>query len=234
MRCDDAQPILDAYLDGELDAGNVLAVEGHLSTCVACQARIDAAKALSASIRDASLYQPAPFRLRNQVRRTLRPRLAPWRLLGGLAALLAVLVGLSLLVSRRPDGLARTVVDAHVRSLMAAHLLDVASSDRHTVKPWFLGKLEYAVDVPDFAAEGFPLAGGRLDLIDGHRVAALVYRRRDHPVNVFIWPCENPGSAEGTLEGYHYLHWVQDGRCWWMVSDVNAEDMHTLADLLRH
>ena len=132
--------------------------------------------------------------------------------------------------------LAREVLNSHLRSLMAGHLMDVVSTDQHTVKPWFDGRVDFAPPVNDFAADGFRLIGGRLDYLDGRSVAALVYQRRKHIVNVFVWPAaDNSDSAVKSVEhdGYNLLHWRRDGMNYWMASDLNAQEMNTFAGLLR-
>jgi anti-sigma factor RsiW len=132
--------------------------------------------------------------------------------------------------------MAEQVIASHVRSLLADHLTDVPSSDRHTVKPWFSGKLDFAPRVLDLSSEGFPLVGGRLDYL-GHRpVAAIVYRRRQHMINLFIWPSElatEPALQSATYQGYQLVHWAQAGINYWAISDLNAGELHEFADLIR-
>jgi anti-sigma factor RsiW len=128
------------------------------------------------------------------------------------------------------------LVANHVRSLMVAHLTDVASSDQHTVKPWFSGKLDYTPPVRDLTQEGFPLVGGRLDYLDGRSVAALVYRRRLHTINLFVWPCDDTmgsGIKRLTRRGYNIVSWCDGGMQFWAVSDLSAEEMQTFGQLLR-
>jgi len=132
--------------------------------------------------------------------------------------------------------IAQEIVSGHIRSLMANHLSDVASTDQHTVKPWFDGKLTFAPPVVDLSQEGFPLIGGRLDYVDNKPVAALVYQRRLHYINVFIWPSNGgPDAApvSEALEGYNILHWSQGGMASWAVSDVSTDELKTLGTLLQ-
>ena len=136
--------------------------------------------------------------------------------------------------SRTDNLLAQEVVSSHIRSMMLNHLVDVPSSDQHTVKPWFNGKLDFAPEVKDFADQGFPLAGGRLDYIDNRTVAALVYQRRKHSINLFIWP--SPGAPinpqQFSVNGYHIIHWTKSGASYWAVSDVNSTDLSEFAELV--
>jgi anti-sigma factor RsiW len=171
------------------------------------------------------------------------PRMAPQWLA---AAALFVVVGvaawmLGVVYGRAPGNGAElamrdAVVASHVRSLEASHLIDVTSSDRHTVKPWFDGKLDFSPPVPDLTAQGFPLIGGRLDYLDNRPVAALVYGRAKHDINLFIWPAppeSSPDAAPSTVRGYHVRHWVRDGMTFWAVSDVAEPDLATFVSLFQ-
>jgi anti-sigma factor RsiW len=190
-------------------------------------------------------------RLRSAVRQAnraeTRPEAWPWRwnwswpkvLVPLAATCLALLIALPLL-TRHPaeDRLVEEIVSAHVRSLMAntSHLTDVASSDQHTVKPWFTGKLPFSPPVTDFAAQGFPLVGGRLDYIAERPIAALVYQRRKHLINLFIWPATqaaNSGRELRSTQGYNIVHWIQGGMVHWAISDVNAGDLQEFARVVR-
>jgi anti-sigma factor RsiW len=158
--------------------------------------------------------------------------------LAAAASLVLVLVGAWQTVAWRGDvaekGFARQVLDAHLRSLQLTHLTDVASTDQHTVKPWFVGKLDFAPPVADFSAEGFPLVGGRLDVVGGRSVAALVYNRRKHVINLFVWPSEEADAAprSGVQRGYAWIRWTRGGMSFWAVSDVAASDLEELARLV--
>jgi anti-sigma factor RsiW len=241
VTCEEIRELLSPYADVELDLVRALEVERHLDDCPACAARLEDMRALSSRLADPALYHQMPSRLKGRVRAALRP---PWQLAwpGLVAAAAAVLVAIGLWAAlsalASPVGqemVARDVVAGHVRSLMVNHLVDVESSDRHTVKPWFTGKLDFAPEVKDLTANGFPLVGGRLDYIDGRPAAAIVYRRDRHTINVFVWRTSDRDSAPQALErqGYHLLHWTEGGRTFWAVSDLNETELRELAELLR-
>jgi anti-sigma factor RsiW len=164
-------------------------------------------------------------------------RLNRWALAGALAA--AVLVGVGLALALRTptatDRLADEATAGHARSLLADHLLDITSTDRHTVKPWFQGRTDFAPPVVDLKEHGFPLAGGRLDFLDGRTAAALVYRRRQHVINLFVWPANGgeTGVREMPRRGYNLAHWTTAGLYFWAVSDLNAEELAEFARLVR-
>jgi anti-sigma factor RsiW len=250
VTCDETRDLLSPYADDELDPPRALEIERHLRQCPACAAALERTRSLGAMLRDPALYHEPPPDLHGRVRAALgrargtRGRLAavPWRRLGAVAAA-AALVAVALWGAARglsapsaEDLLAREVVASHVRSLMASHLLDVESSDRHTVKPWFTGQVDFAPEVKDVSAEGFPLAGGRLDYLDGRPVCALVYRRNKHVINVFVWPAAGQVAAPRALtrQGFHLVRWADAGLTFWAVSDLNEEELRQFAELLRH
>jgi anti-sigma factor RsiW len=239
---------LPAYFDGELDGAAGLAFEAHLAACPACANDLTALRGLRDALQDESYRHRPPAGLEGRVREALRQaRPAPaagrrWGAWMTTAAALAaaVLFGVSLsLAWRTPaavDRLAVEVAAGHARSLLADHLFDVASTDRHTVKPWFQGRTDFSPPVSDLNEHGFPLAGGRLDFLDGRTVAALVYRRRQHVINLFVWPAT--GGGEGGVRtlsrrGYNLANWTEAGLHFWAVSDLNADELRDFARLLR-
>lgn len=233
MNCEGLIQDLDAYRDRELDADAAAAVRAHLSDCAECRRRLAEREALGRLLRLAPYY-PAPDRLRARLAaRSDRPRstrqLLPWAAAAALVLSVAGAASLMRLAPARGDRAVDEVVSSHVRSLMADHLFDVQSSDQHTVKPWFLGRLNFSPPVPDLAAIGFPLVGGRLDYLGDQPVAALVYRRRSHTINVFVSPAPEEGSAAPidarSVRGFHVRHWVRDGLSFWAVSDVNDAEL---------
>ena len=240
---------LDAYLDGELAAVDARELEAHLSQCPECARFRDGRLALRAAIAARVPAFPAPDLLRQRVRAALKtasPARAPyrfalrsvWRPLAMAASLAVVAVGSWNLALQRAAGaaLADDVLSSHVRSLMPGHLTDVLSSDQHTVKPWFNGRLDFSPPVSDFAGRGYPLLGGRLDYVDGRTVAALAYGRRQHLINVFLWPVtRGPRNAPKSRDrqGYHLLHWTTPDYTYWVVSDLGLTELHDFARMVQ-
>ncbi len=245
MICRDVEARLGAHLDGELDAAEAAEVRAHLETCAACAALLERHQTLRAAVRDELPFHRAPDVLRARVRDAMReaaPRLAlrravPWRALAVAASAVLVVAGTWRLASDRAAASALTeeVLAAHVRSLMPGHLTDVASTDQHTVKPWFDGRLDFSPPVADQAAAGFPLLGGRLDYVGGRPVAALVYGRRLHRINVFVWPDRGgpSGPARAERNGYYLEHWTRGGMTFWAVSDLNRAELQSFVGLLQ-
>ncbi len=249
MNRDHVQHLLNGYIDGELDLVNSLEIEEHLKGCVACSRQYQELMALHKVTAEADLFYPAPAGLEKRVRASLRKTnrvsqsrfVLSMRLIIPAAGLLvivllaAVIFGRGLLLPGQNTQLAEEVQSAHIRSLMADHLTDIASSDQHTVKPWFNGKLDFSPPVVDLAQQGFPLIGGRLDYLDGRPVAALVYQRNKHVINLFIWPStgSQPGLQFSTNNGYNIFHWDQAGMTYWAVSDLNAGELQSFVELVQ-
>jgi len=247
--CKEARTWLHGYVDGELDLAQTMEIESHLETCAPCARARDNQHVLRDSIQAGGLSWRCPDRLRTNIeslvyRELGRPNtwsnLPRWWL--AIAASLLFLTAAAWLAQRQMSGqsldgrTAEQVVASHVRSLLADHLMDVASNDRHTVKPWFAGKLDFSPAVADLSAEGFPLIGGRLDYLDHRPVAAVVYQRRQHVINLFIWPSERiteDGLHSASYQGYQVVHWNQTGTTYWAISDLNASELRHFTQLIR-
>jgi mycothiol system anti-sigma-R factor len=247
MTCDESRLLLQAYLDDELDAAQSASIAQHLACCAACAARYGADTRLRRALAQPGLYHRAPDALRARWL-AARPAAAPARARRGPLglALAAGFAGALLLTSpawlgllhppgQAADALAAQAISGHLRSLQPDHLMDVASTDRHTVKPWFEGRLDFAPRVKDLAGEGFPLVGGRLDVIGGRTVAALVYRRHLHVINLFQWPDDRALHASETVQqhGYTALGWSDGGMRYIAVSDVEQGELEQFARDLR-
>ncbi len=236
MSCEEVGPLIEIYLDDELDARSSPQVESHLAACTVCGRRRDRLLALRSAAREHLVWHEPSKALLRRLSRAVRPRASRPALLsaGGVAAVLALAV---FSFVRSGDRLEAEVADAHVRSLLAGHTTDVAASDQHVVKPWFQGKLDFAVPVRDFSQSGFPLVGGRLDYLGERPVAAVVYRRGAHVINLFVWPSTSVGPRtprRSMHNAFVELHWAQGGLAFWLVSDVRPADLEALAELLSH
>jgi anti-sigma factor (TIGR02949 family) len=251
VTCDLTHTRLHAYFDGELDAMGAAEFERHLESCPDCEARLAAEDKLRSALAGAQLYARAPETLRKKLQTALPKAAIPpevrdpkasveksWRWLAIAASvILAAILGTHYLEKMnrysQQQAMAAVIVDAHLRSLQPGHLEDVISTDQHTVKPWFDGKIDFAPPVRDFASDGFPLLGGRLDVIDSRTAAALVYGRRKHIVNVFVEKAQ-PGDskdASGELQGYHWISWQQNNFTFTAVSDTAYADLDQLKQL---
>lgn len=245
MDCQECRAHLSAGLDQELDDSKTQALQNHLVGCVGCRQAYTALQGLSAHIRAHTPYRDAPAHLAARVMDSLpiaqqtRKHAAYWNAwsMGTVFASLlvfAINVSLYLAIPTPQQQLANEVLASHVRSLQVDHLSDVASSDRHTVKPWFNGKLDFSPQVVDYTTEGFPLIGGRLDYLDRQNVVVLVYRHRLHSINLFVWPAAAKDSGLRTLDqrGYHMVTWVAGGMNYWAVSDLARDDLIAFAKLV--
>ena len=251
MNCTETRSRLHAYLDRELDLQSALAVEGHLAACGGCRAAFQSQSALQAALRRHGEYHAAPPGLAKRIRAELaresklsaRPRLVRWPRFGQWLPLGAALAATAIVswtaavqyAGVSGDGrLAEEVIAGHARAVLTAHRIDVASSDRHTVKPWLSSKLDFSPPVVDLANAGFPLDGGRLDYLDERPVAALCYRRAQHTIDLFIWPQASPGgdapARSLSAKGYNVVRWREAGMAYWAVSDVNEADLKAFVD----
>ena len=237
MNCEEADVLLHALIDGELDAGHAREVEAHIAGCAGCAAKLREFQAFRDRLDPARLRYAAPAALRESIEGRLpaqepapnRRSVVKGFALGATASALAA-SGLLAIMMRNDDDrrVLGEVVSAHLRSLQAQHLTDVLSTDQHTVKPWFNGRLDVAPPVVDLTALGFTLLGGRLDYIDAKPVAAIVYRRRVHIINLFCAPspsAKKRGAVMESLQGYNVRSWTENGLNLWAVSDINADEL---------
>jgi anti-sigma factor RsiW len=246
MNCGEIRPLLEAHCDGELDLVRQLEVEAHLRGCAECAALAGAMAARRQALGSLVPRFTAPSALRARVRAAVGVAESPRRRpassyllnLGGLAAALALAAigGYSLGEGRARGGaFLREAVSDHVRSLQAGHLMDVVSTDQHTVRPWFVGKLDFSPPVFDLVDAGFPLAGGRLDQVGGRAAAALVYRRRQHTLNLFVWAAAggDAPARQSSAMGYNAEGWSEGGLSFLAVSEIPAADLSRFVDAYR-
>ena len=248
MSCSEVGDLIQGYLDGEMDLSRSLEIERHMGTCPSCSRTYAENLSLRQAIAQGSLYFEAPADLRRRVRSAVRQANREekasrhmrweWKLLWASLGACA-LVFLMVFTFRTPPAenlIVQEVLSAHLRSLLPGHLMDIPSSDQHTVKPWFNGKLDFSPPVGNFAGQGFALTGGRLDYIGNRQVAALVYQRRKHLINLFIRPSPRPGkSAEksSTEQGYNLIVWNQSGMAYTAISDLNMNELRDFVQLVR-
>ncbi|MBK3664459.1 anti-sigma factor [Bradyrhizobium diazoefficiens] len=242
MTCDEAKILLHALLDNELDAGHAREVETHVAGCLACAAELAAQRQMRRVLADTKLRYTAPASLRARIEASLpQARQQPSRrsVLRGFAMGSAVSAlaasGVVAVVLRQDDQqrILSEVVSAHLRSLQAGHLIDVVSTDQHTVKPWFNGKLDVAPPVIDLTAQGFTLVGGRLDYVDARAIGAVVYRRRQHIINLFVAQTastEHRPPKTQTMQGFNCRRWGERGLNFWAVSDIGNDELTEFVD----
>ena len=239
--------LIQADLDGALGPAEAARVAAHLERCPACTALQARLLTLSTQVRAASLYHPAPADLRHAIQTRIATLATPaparlrWRpralLPAGAAITLAAMLLLAIgLPHTDHDTLTDSLVASHIRALQPGHLMDVASTDQHTVKPWFDGRLDFAPPVKELKAEGFPLTGARIDYVATRPVAALVYQRRQHVIDLFVWPAGTGSSAPPpttrTQNGYNVRRWTADAMEFSAVSDLEPQELATFAGLI--
>lgn len=248
MEHNQAKELLPAYLDQELGITGAIAVERHLGTCPECQQEYEEQRNMRARLKADAAYFKAPAHLAQRINMALpAERSHPdrfkgwnfnWLSAGAVIAILLTLVwsgSLYLTLPSAQDRLVEELVSSHVRSLQVDHLSDVVSSDQHTVKPWFHGKLDYSPPVVDLTPQGFPLVGGRLDYLNDRTVAVLVYRHDQHPINLYIWPSADNNLAPQMQgrHGYNLIHWAAGGMNYWAVSDLATYELELFVHTLR-
>ena len=250
--------LLPGYIDQELSLSEALEFERHLSGCEECQRAYEEQRQVSVQLRQADLRVEAPAELVKRIKAALPGRRSLWQRLGdrfgqwsgggslGWAPVGAMVMsvvalswsaGLYFSVPSSETRLTQELVDNHIRSLQFNHLSDVISTDKHTVKPWFNGKLDYTPPVVDLAQQGYPLVGGRLDYLNGRSVAVMVYRYKLHPINLYVWPGSDAGAAPHIYEqqGYHLAHWSAAGMNYWAITDAGDNELNNfIVDLRAH
>ena len=241
--CPDWIVMMHGYLDHELDAVHSLTFEQHLENCESCSRQLEEFQRQRQIIGQDGVSWDMPANVREQILATLalQATLPPqpgkvsvlancfnfikrWSYIPSLAGIAASLF-LVFSLPQQDVSLQNQLVASHVRSLLANHLTDVQTSDQHTVKPWFNGKIDFSPPVVDLAKEGFPLVGGRVDYVEGKVVAALIYRRHAHVINLFIWPTTTADLNSASHDGYNLFKWTDKGLAFWAVSDVGTEDL---------
>lgn len=243
MNCNEIHPLLHAYVDSELGLMPSLEVDRHLKSCAGCAAMKRSLESLRSNLRNSDLAYRAPESLRARVRESVaekseksssrNSRSWVWQLLAVGSLGFAIVTLMLQPAASSQNRITDEAISSHVRSLMPGHLMDVASTDQHTVKPWFNGKIDFAPEVKDFTAQGFPLVGGRLDYLDNQQVAALIYRRGQHTINVFIWPAKKPvASSMEERRGYTVINRDLNGLHYCLVSDLNPKDLEDFSKLL--
>ncbi len=246
MNCELATQLVDAYIDGELDLANSVSMEEHIKNCTTCRQLVAERSQFVQLIQEQlPRTQPSPFlatrvRSRSKLRQeepALTHRSIPLFAWMGVPTigLVVALITFTVLHSNPASDLTEEAVSDHIRSLLANHLMDVASTDQHTVKPWFAGKLDYSPPVIDFSEQGYPLVGGRLDILDHRTVAAVIYQRRKHYINLFVWPADSAALSESIREknGYHVFQWSKSGMNYMAVSELGEKELKEFVQMMK-
>jgi anti-sigma factor RsiW len=242
MRCADCRDAINAYVDDELTADERRDIQEHLESCIDCRREHEVLVTTTRTLKEGLVRHRAPDVLKARIRSALaqpdafdRPVPVPrnsWvRVVAAGLVIAAASSALTFGAMQRPFAQREAtteVLASHIRSLMPGHLVDIASTDQHNVKPWFNGRLDLSPSVPRLDSIGFPLLGGRVDYVSGRPVAAVVYGRRQHIINVFSWPASGAASlapSPSTTKGYHLIHWRDEGMEMWAVSDLNVGEL---------
>ena len=250
MNCTESRSRLHAYLDQELDLPGTMAIDQHLAGCKDCSALFASQAALRSGIRRHAEYYAAPAKLADRIRAKIggaapvrtparRPWLQfpQWLRVGAAVAAVGIASWIAAIQYSSPDAdqlIAEQVISGHARAVLGNRLVDVASSDQHTVKPWLSSKLDFSPSASDLTGAGFPLLGGRLDYLDNRPVATLVYRHRQHVIDLFIWPDAQSGRMlrpqSSSKNGYNLLHWADGAMVYWAISDLNPAELKTFSE----
>lgn len=237
--CVDQELLIGGLVDGELDAANTALVEAHVARCEACREELERLQAVRSLLQIEGVRDRAPESLTRRI--ASLPEVAPkaanenrvpsWLAPGAIGALAASLAMISLVTPATTAAVDQDLVSSHVRSLQPGHLTDVQTTNQHIVKPWFNGRIDFAPPVPELADKGFPLVGGRLDSIDGKTVPAIVYKRRLHTVNLYVWPTKESGERAFVKEGFAVREWTRNGLRFAAVSDIPAAELEQFEKL---
>ncbi len=242
MNCEEARLLLHALIDGELEAGLAREIEAHGANCTRCAAELRDYRQLHQAMAATALRYDAPADLRRRIEAALpaprdsvasrRTLLKGFALGSALSAAVAASVVVFVVRMEQDQRILGEVVSAHLRSLQADHLTDVQSSDQHTVKPWFNGRLDVAPPVVDLTSQGFTLLGGRLDYIDGRAVPTIVYRRRVHVINLFVTQATSAGRKVERVQGFNIRRWAWSDLEFWAISDIGADELQEFGEKL--
>ena len=239
--CPDQELFLGGLVDGELDAANTALAEAHIARCEGCREEVERLQGTRNLLRADGVRHRAPESLTQRLvtlpeisEKLPRGHLLPgWLVPGVTGALAASLALVTLVPLTNSTGVDEQLVSSHIRSLQPGHLTDVQTTNQHIVKPWFNGRIDFAPPVPELASSGFPLAGGRLDAIEGKTVAAIVYHRRLHTINLFVWRGDDKIPAEAVEDGFSLTGWSEGGLTFAAVSDIPPQELRQFEDLYR-